>query len=57
MATCEKCTNFFLVPHDADDFEAGKGDCVTQKEDEKGRYWLSKPVFNRYEACPEFKQR
>lgn len=57
MATCETCTNFFPIPQDADDFEAGKGDCVTQKEDEKGRFWLSKPVFNISDACPEFKHR
>lgn len=56
MATCEECAFFFAIPEDADDFEAGKGDCVTEKRDEKGKYWLSKPVFVNSETCNEFQK-
>jgi benzylsuccinate synthase/naphthyl-2-methylsuccinate synthase gamma subunit len=56
MATCEECTFFFPIPEDADDYEAGKGDCVTEKKDEKGKYWLSKPVFVNSETCNEFQK-
>jgi len=37
--------NFFPIPEDADDFEPGKGDFVVEQKDEKGKFWLSKPVF------------
>ena len=51
MATCQKCEFFFAVGEGEDDHEPGKGDCVVQKEDEKGKYWLSKPVFENSERC------
>ncbi len=54
MANCGECSFFFRIPEDAGDFEAGKGDCVTQKKDEKGKYWLSKPVFEGSDKCPLF---
>ena len=57
MATCEECGYFFPLPQDADEYEAGKGDCVNQKEDEKGKYWLSKPVTVTSERCNVFKKR
>jgi benzylsuccinate synthase len=57
MAKCEQCSFFFEIPKDAGDYEAGKGDCVTAKKDEKGRYWLSKPVFIATEACGEFQKK
>ncbi len=56
MSKCKNCNFFILVPDDADDFEPGKGDCITEKEDEKGKYWLSKPVFDNMEACGSFKK-
>jgi benzylsuccinate synthase len=56
MATCEECGFFFAIPEDADDYEVGKGDCVTEKKDEKGKYWLSKPVFVNSETCIEFQK-
>ena len=56
MATCKDCSFFFKVPENADDYEAGKGDCVTEKKDEKGKYWLSKLVFDNSESCPEFRK-
>ncbi|AYH43238.1 benzylsuccinate synthase gamma subunit family protein [Azoarcus sp. DN11] len=52
--TCKQCANFFPVPHGADDYEAGKADCVRQKEDEKGKYWLSKPIFENSTQCEAF---
>lgn len=57
MTTCKDCAFFFSIPEDADDFEKSKGDCVTQKEDEKGRYWLSKPVFENNPCCGAFNKR
>jgi benzylsuccinate synthase/naphthyl-2-methylsuccinate synthase gamma subunit len=57
MATCENCTFYFPVPNDADDYEQGKGDCVTEKKDEKGAYWLSAPVFNTTDACNNFQKK
>lgn len=57
MTTCNDCEFFFAVPEDADDFEKNKGDCVTEKNDEKGRYWLSRPVFENSECCSAFKKR
>lgn len=56
MAMCEDCSFFFPVPENADDYEPGKGDCVTEKQDEKGKYWLSKPVMQNMEACGMFKK-
>lgn len=57
MATCSNCVFFFAVPEDADDYEKGKGDCVNQVEDEKGLYWLSKPVFDVTDACTNFNKK
>lgn len=57
MATCETCTFYFPIPADADDYETGKGDCVTEKRDEKGTYWLSAPVFNTAGACEKFQKK
>jgi benzylsuccinate synthase/naphthyl-2-methylsuccinate synthase gamma subunit len=57
MAKCKECGFFFPVPSDADDYEAGKGDCVNQKEDEKGKYWLSKPVMETGDQCATYQKR
>lgn len=57
MANCGECAFFFPIPEDADDYEKGKGDCVTEKKDEKGKYWLSKPVFESNESCESFKKK
>ena len=40
MAACAECKSFFPVPENADDFAEGKGDCVREIKDEKGKYWL-----------------
>jgi len=56
MATCEECSFFFKVPENADDFEPGKGDCITEKKDEKGKYWSSKPAIGNSESCLKFKK-
>lgn len=55
MAKCKECSFYFPVPEGAGDYEAGKGDCVTEKEDSKGKYWLSKPTTIESAACPTFK--
>lgn len=54
MPECNACRFFFPIPEDAMDHKAGKGDCVTQVTDEKGKYWLSKPVFDHDPACDRF---
>lgn len=56
MATCIECSYFFKVPENEDDYEPGKGDCVTEKKDQKGQYWLSKPVFATSETCISFRK-
>lgn len=56
MATCKECEHFFPVPQDADDFEKGKGDCVNEEQDEKGKYWLTKPIFDNSEQCADFQK-
>lgn len=54
--TCKDCSYFFPVPENAGDYAPEKGDCVTEKEDTKGRYWLSKPTTNSSPLCPKFNQ-
>lgn len=54
MATCSECAFFFRIPQEAGDYEPGKGDCVTERKDEKGKFWLSKPVFEGDDACSQF---
>ena len=56
MATCKECSFYFAIPENAGDFKPGKGDCVTQKEDAKGKYWLSKPTLDAAASCPSFKK-
>ena len=56
MTTCKECSFYFSVPENAGDYEAGKGDCVTEKVDAKGKYWLSKPTMNANPSCPSFKK-
>lgn len=53
-STCMQCSHFFLIPEGADDYEVGKADCVREKEDEKGKYWLSRPVKECDEQCDAF---
>lgn len=55
--TCKQCANFFPVPASDDDYEAGKADCVLVKEDEKGKYWLSKPVSESGTRCAAFQTK
>lgn len=52
--TCKGCANFFPVPDGEDDYESGKADCVREKEDEKGKYWLSRPVFEHSAQCEAY---
>ncbi|MGV8073477.1 MAG: benzylsuccinate synthase gamma subunit family protein [Syntrophobacteraceae bacterium] len=56
MATCSKCASFFKVPDTARDYEAGKGDCVIEHKDQKGKFWTTKPVFETNEACKNFNE-
>lgn len=56
MVNCGECAFIFMLPEDADDYKQGKGDCVTEKKDEKRKYWLSKPVFENGATCSDFKK-
>ncbi len=56
MATCKECSFYFPIPENAGDYEAGKGDCVTEKEDAKGKYWLSRPTKIDSPTCQNFKK-
>jgi hypothetical protein len=56
MANCNECAFFFAINQDAGDYEPGKGDCVTEQRDEKGKFWLSKPVFETTHSCGSFKK-
>ena len=53
LTTCEDCAFFFRIPEGDLDYEVGKGDCVLQRQDQKGKFWLSKPVYETQEACEE----
>jgi hypothetical protein len=55
MATCGECKQFFRMPQNEMDYEEGKGDCVREKRDQKGQFWLSKTVFETEPACEEFR--
>lgn len=59
MAYCKECRFFFPIPQDADDYEPGKGDCVLEEQDDKGKYWKAKPVMGDNDAskCPSFNKR
>lgn len=57
MSNCNQCDFFNPVPKDADDHEDGRGDCITQKADEKGVYWLSRPVNQSSASCASFHKR
>lgn len=57
MAKCKECRFFFPIPEDADDFKPGKGDCVTERRDKKGKYWLAKPVYEDTDSCEYFVKR
>ncbi|MBC7325163.1 Benzylsuccinate synthase gamma subunit [Neomoorella glycerini] len=56
---CKNCRSFFAIPEDADDFEPGKGDCVREEQDDKGKYWKARPVMGDKDAskCPGFIKR
>lgn len=57
MAMCRECSCFFGIPDDSDDYEPERGDCVTEHKDEKGNFWLSKPVFETNEGCQSLVKR
>ena len=54
MATCADCKAFFPIEEKYDDYEPGKGDCVHELSDKKGKWWDAKPVRKDMEACKEF---
>ncbi|QTA92878.1 benzylsuccinate synthase gamma subunit family protein [Desulfonema magnum] len=57
MSKCADCAFFFRIPEGDLDYEQGKGDCVMEQQDEKGKFWLSKPVFESDEACSKMEQK
>lgn len=57
MATCSECNSFFKMPESDLGYEKGKGDCVLEHQDQKGKFWISKPVFETDPACEKMKSR
>ncbi|AGL00213.1 benzylsuccinate synthase gamma subunit family protein [Desulfoscipio gibsoniae] len=59
MANCAECKSFFPIPESEDDFEQGKGDCIREEKDPKGKFWLSKPVMSDMPAdnCKYFTKK
>jgi hypothetical protein len=59
MASCKECRHFFSIPEDADDFAKGKGDCVMEERDDKGKYWSARPTMEECEAdkCPGYTKK
>lgn len=57
MSKCGECASFFKIPDTDLDYEPAKGDCVLQRQDQKGKYWLSKPVFESDPGCEQMKPR
>ena len=44
MNKCSDCRNFHPIPETDLDYEIGRGDCVREEKDDKGKYWLGKPT-------------
>jgi benzylsuccinate synthase len=57
MARCADCSYFFSIPAGDYDYEKGKGDCVHEEQDQKGKFWLSRPVLEESDACAKMKAR
>lgn len=57
MAICGECTQFFKIPETDLDYKEGMGDCVREKQDQKGRFWLSRPVNESDAGCEEMKPK
>ena len=57
MENCSECASFFKLPEGDLDYEPGKGDCVSEKQDQKGKFWLSRPVFANDPACKHMQSR
>ncbi len=57
MATCKECKNFYPIPEDALDYKPGKGDCVREESDDKGKYWKAKPTQGDKTDCKCFTQK
>lgn len=56
MGKCHQCKWFFPVPEGEADYEPGKGDCVKECQDNKGKWWSMKVVFEHGE-CSDFMQK
>ena len=57
MSKCEECTYFNPISKDYADTESKNGDCVVEKKDEKGKFWLAKEVDAETESCADFQKR
>ena len=54
MTECSECKAFFPIEEKYDDHEPGKGDCVHEESDDKGRWLSASPVMGEMEACSRF---
>ncbi len=57
MSKCEGCVHFFAIPEGSEDVESKKGDCVAEKKDEKGKFWLAKEVSGDTASCSDFQKQ
>jgi len=56
VSKCMECKSFFAIPENDDDYEAGKGDCVREQQDKKGKWCSSKPTFEN-DTCDVFQKK
>ena len=57
MSKCEECTYFYSISEGSDNTGQGRGDCVTESKDEKGKFWRAREVSADSESCQSFKER
>ncbi|SPD71717.1 Benzylsuccinate synthase gamma subunit [uncultured Desulfobacterium sp.] len=57
MPKCEECTYFNPISKESADAGSKNGDCVIEKKDEKGKFWLAKEVDADTESCSNFQKR
>jgi len=57
MAVCKECKNFKPLKESDLDYAEGKGDCFLPQQDEKCKYWTSRPVKEDMAACDRFEKK
>jgi hypothetical protein len=57
MAICKECKNFKPLKQSDLDYVEGKGDCFLPQQDEKSKFWTSRPVKEDIAACDRFEKK